>query len=91
MPVASAPDKPEFGGVQRVKRENQVARLFRGQASAHETQVASLVGTVDFIAHERVAPMREMNAQLMFASRVRAQTKQCEPSRSGGGRYLGTR
>ena len=73
MPVASAPGKPEFGGVQRVKRENQAARLFQGQTSAHEIQVASLVGAINLIAHERMPPVREMNAQLMFASRVRAQ------------------
>ena len=64
----AAPDKPHGAGVECVVFKNQFRMLLRRQAVLDERHIHLLVATVKFVADDGMAEMREMDADLMFAT-----------------------
>ena len=64
--------------------QDQLLALFRGQSVFHQSQVKVFVGSVDFVADDRVSKMGEMDADLVFASGAGRQAQEGEGS--GGNR-----
>src|SRR2546422_7670792 len=52
--------------------------LIFGQPVFHEVQIQLLVATVEFVAHDGMTVMREVNADLMFPAGMRYHSKQRE-------------
>ena len=72
----SAPGESDRAGVQSVMGQNELNFLLRGQPVFHQRQIQILVATVNFVAHDGVAEMREVDADLMFATSARDNSQQ---------------
>jgi hypothetical protein len=65
---ASAPDKRDALGVQRMISQDQDGALLVIQAPVDKVQVVSLVAAIKLITHDWVAVMRQVNPDLMLPS-----------------------
>ena len=64
--------------MQCVVFKNQPAALFRRQAVLNKRQIQVLVTAVKFVADDRMAEMRKVDADLMFATGARFYAEQGE-------------
>ena len=71
-----APIKPQLCCVERVVGEEEFLALGVGQAPLHEVEVERFVAAVKLVAHNGMAQMRQVNANLMFAPGQWAEAEQ---------------
>jgi hypothetical protein len=64
----AAPEKPQRPGVQGVIFKNQPRALQIGQAAFDKGQITILLAAVNLVADDRMAEMRQVNAELVLAS-----------------------
>src|ERR1017187_10583142 len=64
----SAPGESDRAGVQSVMGQNELIFLLRGQPVFHQRQIQILVATVNFVAHDGMPDVRQMNTDLVLAS-----------------------
>jgi hypothetical protein len=64
--------------VQGVGRENECGPLFGAKAAFYQRQIGILVTAINLVADDRVARMRQMNADLVFAAGVWLDAEQAE-------------
>jgi hypothetical protein len=69
----------------RLVLKNQDGSLFRRQAVLDERQIHILVAAIKFVADDRMADVREMDADLVFATGMRAQAQKREWKIEDGG------
>lgn len=68
MPVSPVPGKRERLRVKGVIRQEQRGALLIAQAAFHEVQVMVLIAAVELVAHDGMAEVREVDANLVLAS-----------------------
>ena len=62
--------------MQGVLRQDESRALFIGQPPVHEREVQVWIAAVNFITHDGMAKVREVDADLMFASGQWAQLEE---------------
>src|SRR5436190_21609190 len=72
LPVLPAPGKRDRLRVKRMIRQEQRGALLIAQAAFHEVQVTLLIAAVKLVAHNGMAEVREVDADLMLAPGERA-------------------
>ena len=61
--------------MERLVLKNQDGSLFRGQAVLDERQIHILIAAIKLVADDRMADVREMDADLVFATGMRTQAQ----------------
>ena len=79
------PLKLQRARVQRVIRQNQLHPLLVRQPPLHQCEIQIRIAAVNLVAHDGMTDVREMNTNLMFATRARKQTEQRETRRMSNG------
>src|ERR1035437_3155036 len=69
-PLLSVPHKAHLARVQRVVRQDQPPPLLWCQTVLDHGEVQILVTAIQFVAHDRVANVRQVNPYLVFAPRL---------------------
>ena len=64
--------------MQSVVRQNEPGALVIGQPVFHEREIEIGIAAIDLIAHDGMAEVREVQADLMFAAGERANAKERE-------------
>ena len=77
-PGLIAPGETHGAGVQGVIFKNETGALLPGQAVLDQREIQILVTTIDFVAHDRMAEVREVDADLMFAAGARPDAEEGE-------------
>ncbi len=72
----TAPVKLQPSGVQGVVRQDEPGALRVGEPVFHERQIEVFVAAIYLIAHNRIAEVREVDADLVFAAGQRAEAEQ---------------
>jgi len=62
--------------------KNEPGTLLVRQTVLNQSQIQVLVASIQLVAYDRVPQVRQVNANLMFSSRIRSNTQQRE--RHGG-------
>ena len=75
---APAPGEPDFAGVERVVRKNELLLLIGGQTVLHQGEIEIFVAPIKFVANDRMANVGQVNAKLMLAASVRAKAQERE-------------
>ena len=70
-----APLKLDAAGMQGVMGQDEPGALLIGQTFFHEGEVQIRVTAVQFVAHDGMADVREVDADLVFAAREREQAQ----------------
>ena len=73
-----APGETNGAGVERVVFKYQSGTLLISKALLNEREIQILVTTIDFVAHDRMAEVREVDADLMLAARARPDAEEGE-------------
>ena len=76
--VPAAPDKLQTPGVKGVGGQDQPRPLFRSQPPLDERQIQVGVAAVEFVTHNGMAEVREVEAELMLATSERAEAEKGE-------------
>src|ERR1043166_5618466 len=76
FPITVSPAKFQTTGVERVVAHKQLLTVFLVQFTAHQPQVNLFIGSVYFIGDDRMTNVRQVNANLMLASRDRFDVEQ---------------
>lgn len=71
FPVPPAPMKLQAAGVQGVLRQDQPRTLLAGQTSFNQGEIQVRIATVEFVPHNGMPKMRQMDANLVFAASPR--------------------
>ena len=83
--IFSAPGKPEPRGVQGVVRQDEPGALFAGQPALDQGEIQIGVAAVKLVAHDGMAEVLEMDADLMLASGEGEQAQKREWKMADGG------
>jgi len=67
MPVAFTPVKLQAAGMQRMIGQYQPCALFFSEPALNQGKIQIWITAVNFVAHDRMAKVREVNTDLMFA------------------------
>ena len=62
------PLKAHFTSVQGLAVEDEALALFVGEAAFYQGEIEGFIAAIDFIAHDGVAHVREVDADLVFAT-----------------------
>src|SRR5881394_1616304 len=76
-PNLVAPNEPHSAGVKRLMPQNQSSALLLGLTAHREVQIKVFVAAVEFVADDRMADVREVDANLMLAAGARHEAQQC--------------
>ena len=82
----AAPFELQAAGVEGVLRQDEPGALVRGESPFHKGEIKVGVAAVEFVAHQGMAEVLQVEAELMFAAGVRMQTQKRKGKRESGGR-----
>ena len=68
--------------MQRMVRQYQSVALLRRQPIFHEGQIQVLIAAVEFVSHDGVADVSQMNADLVFPPCLGLNAEECEGLRA---------
>src|ERR1035437_223927 len=74
----ATPEEPDFARVQSVVAQDQPLPLLGRQTVLDQGQVQILVTSIELVAYDRVPEVRQVNAYLVLASRLRPHQHQRE-------------
>ena len=75
---AAAPVELQAAGMKGVRRQNKARALGVGQAPLHERQIQVGVATIEFVAHNGMPQVLQVNPDLMLAAGAGQEAQQGE-------------